>query len=339
MQEQKRHFTVDYGQNHEFANVTLQALRTCVHFDDDQKQLVLELPECDGDRARLLGDPKHGVVKVVMVHADKKMRACPKGERVKIPLHEGDIFIDSYLRLRNIASASPLLRKCGVPAENDNFVQQMLCMLFVEPRACVAHIGSKDAGVTSFMLAQILVEPWNQLVVLDHDKAQCESILNNQLLDADNRSIMGVRIGQFAVSDTPLIQIQNGRILEMKPGLTWNHKTDTPLPCKTFREICDFFETRFDTLVLSGKGIFFRLLQNNVPDTWRYINLIIMTHDYDNQEDRAEVVRLLTLIGFKSMYQHLEGQTIVFHEVWIRDTPVMLHYAPPTSNVTHEIKT
>lgn len=159
-------FEILYGSKSTFVNVTLTALLNCV-----DEHLVLRLPPCDVQRARLLGDPFYGVCKTIVIQQDSlHKREYSHKETVELKL-------DSSW---NVCRALQHWRSLTLPQDvKPDPVLELLCLMHTRSSDRVLLLQPDAEDILSYAITSVL-ENRDQLQVFVRNANTCKSKLDEQ---------------------------------------------------------------------------------------------------------------------------------------------------------------
>lgn len=261
------------------------------YFDVTEKVICRKgtflIPQGEGSRSTLFGDPSYGNVKhILYVDRQDRQHFITKDDVAAIDSNSG-CFLQietpqQYWSLFKVFDGESRLRgmynylKLDFGSFEEEYPEQTLVSDFLDENARVLEIGG-NIGRNSCIISAILADSRN-LVSLEsapHIAAQL----------AHNRDLNGFKfhIENAALSGQPLVQ--KGwctRPKELNDCSEW-----LPVKVISFEEIQKKYSV-FDTFVLDCEGAFYQILID-FPDCLRGINTIIIENDFEDAAKGAFV--------------------------------------------------
>jgi FkbM family methyltransferase len=282
---------------------------------------MVEIPSGDSNRAQLLGDPLHGVVKHLKIIIRGEETIYDESDPCLIDTTGLDL--SSFeLPGRNdswwpqLEAASPT-QKLDIIHQNirfmggsirDEYPEQLMVATFLQPDMKVLEIGS-NIGRNTLTIASLLADQSN-LVTLESDAETC------RLLEVNRRANRyEFKIENAALSYRKLIQRGWNTIPsdEVLPGYK-------AVPTITFQELEAKHQIQFDTVVADCEGALYWILLD-YPELFQHINLLMVENDYNDPVQKSTVDAIVRASGLKRIYSKpgpWGPSADCFYEVWRR---------------------
>lgn len=283
----------------------------------------------DALRAKVFGDKHFGVLKhikiqdddnVTVVYDPSKFIFIKKDEQSKIKNANNDSDLDiiwNHIKYNNDIDSqcklSVLHKKTKIMfgTFNDEYVEQVLAMIYIKPESKVLELGG-NIGRNSLVIASILEDDKN-LVVLESSKSIAQQLMHNKTINN-----MSFHIETSALSKQLLMQ----KNWETFPYDDNRYKDGTWTIVDTI--IWDTLKTKynikFDTLVLDCEGAIYYILMDQ-PDMLKNFDTIIIENDFNDIEHKNYVDTVFNDNGFKSVLNIPGGWGPCyefFYQVWKR---------------------
>lgn len=308
-----------YGYDSEhYVNVTEIVAKKCLSGSE------IYIPASEDNRTELFGDPYVGILKHILVKLeDGKEYKFDHNNAVNIRLQKpseakswyksyGKMIYSPIERLKEVQNHLQL--KHGF--FNDEFIEQMLCLDFIDENAKVLEIGGNIGRTTLIM--NIVLNNSKNLVTFESDPENAEKLKENLILNSFDSHVEAA-----AISVRPLIQ--KGWNTEPFYGtiIPDGFKQVTTF---SYKDILKKYEFEFDTLVIDCEGAFYYILKDE-PEILNSIKLIILENDFKETEHKVFVDDLFKQNNFKRTVAIAggwgpNGEWGVhdnFYEVWARD--------------------
>jgi FkbM family methyltransferase len=270
---------------------------------------IIVIPPGDIIRARIFTDPVHGVVKKIFVQLkdDDNIVEYSHVLSIHINIVEHTITLDFiYSKLFQIHSQLKIIGG----SFTDEIEEQKMSYKYLKGDEKVLEIGG-NIGRNSMIIAYLLGENQNNLVVLESDENSANVLRQNRKLNN-----MNFHIENSALSKRKLIQRQWDTIPsdELLNGYKWVNTI-------TLEELRAKYKIQFDTLVLDCEGAFYYILMD-MPDIMDNIKLIIVENDYHDISHKEYIDTVLQQNNFNRTYVQSGGWHLpcsqFFYEVWER---------------------
>jgi FkbM family methyltransferase len=268
---------------------------------------IITIPNNDAVRASIFSDPAYGVVKTIFVYLDEQdMREFSQSIQLRINITDNTIQpVDCYDTLQKIHSKLQIIGGYFI----HELEEQLMSVNYLKGDEKVLEIGG-NIGRNSMVIASLLGENQNNLVVLETDEKNASILRQNRELNN-----MNFHIEISALSKRKLIQkgwdtIPSEKLLD---GYKWVNTI-------TLKELRDKYNIQFNTLVLDCEGAFYYILLD-MPDVLHHIQLIIMENDYQDILHKKYIDGILTNHQFIRTYVSKGGWGPCydcFYEVWRR---------------------
>jgi FkbM family methyltransferase len=320
-----------YGYNSEnYFNITSIVLDKCLNDDG------IFIPAGDGARCDLVGfDPYPNILKHICIiiggaeyiyTATKEVRIYWKS--LKLQLNdakspkiwwnaEGKFIADPVERLNALQKHINLFY-VGHGGFEYEYPEQLMCMRFINETDCVLELGG-NIGRTAHIIHTIINDPRHH-IVMECDKNTTLQLRHNLNLNG----YTDLQIETAALSKIPLYNCGgNPRPLSDEEAATMNVKL---MPTISYAEICTKYSVDFNVLVADCEGSLYYIFKED-PDMLNGIHTVIMENDYTDIDHKEMVDAILTMKGFKRIYQE-KGVPWAswsccyeyFYEVWRKDS-------------------
>jgi FkbM family methyltransferase len=266
---------------------------------------IITIPMDDVVRAAIFSDPAFGVKKKIFVKLkDDQIKKFNDQMSLRINIIDETIMIDTD-KLNHIHLDLQII---GGFLEEE-LEEQEMSVKYLKGDEKVLEIGG-NIGRNSMVIAYLLGENQNNLVVLESDENNANVLRQNRELNN-----MNFHIENSALSKRKLIQIAWDTIPsdELLDGYKWVNTI-------TLEELRAKYNIQFDTLVLDCEGAFYYILLD-MPDILDNIKLIIVENDYHDISHKEYVDTVLQQNNFNRTYVKSCGWgpcSFFFYEVWER---------------------
>jgi len=287
-------FTVLYGAQDSYLDVTKAVLENCVYNDK------IYIPSDDTSRSEIFGDPMFGVLKHIKIIHQKEY--VFEVDIEIIFTQDGPMYPEEEL-----AKIHSSLNFTGGSLQ-DEYPEQLMAMMFIQKDAKVLELGS-NIGRNTLIIGSILDDPKN-FVTVECDANTCRILKKN--LEFND---LPIHVVEAAVSKRRLFQVG------------WNTYTEENAPSNavevntiSFSQIQQQYQLEFDTLVADCEGALYYILQDE-PDMLDKMKLIIVENDYNDLSHKQAVDDIVVNKGFKRIYVKRGpwGPCAPnFYEVWVK---------------------
>jgi FkbM family methyltransferase len=278
-----------YGIKGNYKDITNEVLTKCVYGN------LIFIPDTDGERGKLFGDPIVGTLKHILVDKDGHGRIYSANQIVC--LNYSREVADELTRFHQ-----SLKFKHG--RINDEYMEQIMVRMFLKSDAKVLEIGA-NIGRNSLNIASIVKNGF--LVTLE-----CGDIV--ELTENRDLNNMNFHIENCALSYRKLIQRGWDTFPsdELFPGFT-------EVKTKTFEELTEQYGL-FDTLVCDCEGALYYILEDK-PEMLENIRLIILENDFHDIDHKAAINKVFGRYGFYRVFACKGGWgpcEDFFYETWVK---------------------
>ena len=270
------------------------------------RKSIICIPSTDNVRDEFFPDPIFGVIKEIYIEIKNNIRTFDQTETVYIDMRIStsteiytlytvpDEIYDTYHYIENNLSKLHSKLKLDYGSFDEEYPEQIMAQLFIQPDAKVLEIGTNIAR-NSMIIASILNDETN-LLTLESDANTAKQAIHNR--DINN---MKFHIEPSALSIRPLIQDKWDTIVSdiLLPG----YKKVSTINLEQLKEK---YPINFDTLVLDCEGAFYFILKD-MPNILDGIKTIIVENDYQVLEHYKYVKSTLQNSEFKSVYTRRGG--------------------------------
>lgn len=197
---------------------------------------------------------------------------------------------------------------------SEELVEQEMSVLYIKPEDVVLELGG-NIGRNSLIIASLLTDPAQQLVVIESDPVSCEILNENR-----DRNGFDFRTYPMALSKRPLLQWGWDTKPYDEQSLSDGWK---PVVSISYEELREQTGLRFNTLVCDCEGALYYILMDE-PDFLNGIEKILMENDFWGDDDKEQVVHnLFRQKGFHPVFSRdlgppYGGFRANFWQVWLR---------------------
>jgi FkbM family methyltransferase len=263
---------------------------------------IITIPRYDGIRGSIFQDPVPNVVKKIFINfIDDEMIEVNQKTKCDINIVKKTVTLDyktqeMYNKLQIMGGSFA-----------QELVEQKMSINYIKGDEKVLEIGG-NIGRNSMVIAYLLGENQNNLVVLESDENYADSLRNNR--DLNN---MNFHIENSALSKRKLIQ-RGWKTIPSDELLNGYKEVKTI----TLEELRAKYKIEFDTLVLDCEGAFYYILLD-MPDILDNIKLIMMENDYHDITHKEYIDNVLKSNNFSRSSAQSGGWgpcRQFFYEVW-----------------------
>lgn len=270
---------------------------------------IITIPPGDFTRAWIFTDPVYGVIKKIFIKLKGDDNMMEYSHLLRLDINVVDHTITLHCIYSRIFRIHSKLQIVGGYFENE-IEEQLMAIKYLKGDEKVLEIGG-NIGRNSVMIAHLLGENQNNLVVLECDENNADILRQNKYLNN-----MNFHIENSALSKRKLIQrgwdtMPSDELLD---EYNWVNTI-------TLEKLRAKYNIRFDTLVLDCEGAFYYILLD-MPDILDNIKLIMVENDYHDMSHKEYVDNVLRQNNFTRTYVksgcwHLPCAQF-FYEVWER---------------------
>lgn len=272
---------------------------------------ILDIPETDRARADIYGDPVSGVLKYILITDDyNNTRRLDHTESIICKADSSNRFDIKHLIVRPDERLKQLHAslKLSHGSFNDEYPEQVMAALYIEPTDTVLEIGA-NIGRNTLIIASLLDDS-HRLVTVESDPESVRKLTENR-----NQNQLQFQIIPAAISKRPLIQ-QGWTSRPAEQAVAGAYSVNTV----TYDEVCKQTGLQFNVLVADCEGALYYILQDE-PTFLDGITKVIMENDYTDIKHKQYVDSRLRNAGLRVVYTRpLNGSSMVcahnFFEVW-----------------------
>ncbi len=305
-----------YGKDDVFVDITKNVFENCLYGN------IIYIPGDDIIRAKKLGDPLFGVVKIIKIIFDNNVsKIYESNVSIMLQLNMIELNFNNLDRKewwnnigKNITNSDEKLNelhKYLIINHGDikgEYPEQLMSINNIKEDDVVLELGS-NIGRNTCVIAQILKDDKN-LLTLECDPISVEKLTENRDLNKFN-----FHIEPSALSKRNLIQRGWDTMISdvVLPGF---FKINTI----SWDELKNKYPLNFTVLVADCEGALYYILQDE-PNFFDNFKTVIMENDYCDMNHKTFVINSLKNYGFSLVHSEAGGWNIPvdnFYQVWKR---------------------
>ena len=289
-----------YGIENNYKEVTYIAFTKCY------KEGKLIIPDNDGKRSYIFGDPLYGIVKHILINDTKTGNEYIYDIFSKINIKIKDnIDIENiknnYLEKIKNKSISPEIRLDMIQQLicidfGNKYEEQLMSVMFLDENATVLELGG-NLGRNSCVIATLLNDN-RRLVTLECSEEISKKLIHNRDINNLNFNVEVSALSKVSLS----FRKKDSRTIVSDEIIEGYNKVNTI----TFDELKEKYKLNFDTLVVDCEGGLYQILVDE-PNLLENIKLVIIINEFLDIGHKRFVDSMFDKYGLKIVYEKCGG--------------------------------